>query len=67
MERRIGVAKAIKTTVHAYTASQALVDGPSTHLRRGRAGAAVRGPVPIGSLADIVFLTTRSTAVDEVN
>src|ERR1043165_8061629 len=32
LERRIGVAKAIMTTVHAYTASQALVDGPSTHL-----------------------------------
>jgi glyceraldehyde 3-phosphate dehydrogenase len=95
MGRRIGAKKAIMTTVHAYTASQALVDGPSTHLRRGRAGAAnfvptstgaalattralpqfaglfdgvaVRGPVPAGSLADIVFLTTRPTTVDEVN
>jgi glyceraldehyde 3-phosphate dehydrogenase len=95
MGRRIGVKKAIMTTIHAYTASQALVDGPSTHMRRGRAGAAnfvptstgaaiattralpqfaglfdgvaVRGPVPIGSLADIVFLTTRPTTVDEVN
>ena len=83
------------TTVHAYTASQALVDGPDKHVRRGRAGAAnfvptstgaalattralpqfadlfdgvaVRGPVPAGSLADIVFLTTRPTTVDEVN
>jgi glyceraldehyde 3-phosphate dehydrogenase len=95
MGRRIGVKKAIMTTVHAYTASQALVDEPSEHLRRGRAGAAnfvptstgaaiattkalpqfeglfdgvaVRGPVPVGSLADIVFLTTRPTTVDEVN
>jgi glyceraldehyde 3-phosphate dehydrogenase len=95
MERRIGVAKAIMTTVHAYTASQALIDGPSKHVRRGRAGAtnfvptstgaaiattkalpqlkglfdgvAVRGPVPVGSLADIVFLTTRPTTVEEVN
>jgi glyceraldehyde 3-phosphate dehydrogenase len=93
--RRIGVRKAIMTTIHAYTASQNIVDGPHKHLRRGRAGAAnfvptstgaaaattkalpelrgrfdglaVRGPVAIGSLADIVVLTARQTSVDEVN
>jgi glyceraldehyde 3-phosphate dehydrogenase len=95
MGRRIGVKKAIMTTVHAYTASQAIVDGPNKRVRRGRAGAAnfiptstgaaiattkalpqyegkfdgvaVRGPVPVGSLADIVFLVERATSVDEVN
>jgi glyceraldehyde 3-phosphate dehydrogenase len=93
--RRIGVRKALMTTIHAYTASQNIVDGPHKHLRRGRAGAAnfvptstgaaaattkalpelrgrfdglaVRGPVAIGSLADIVVLTARQTSVDEVN
>jgi glyceraldehyde 3-phosphate dehydrogenase len=93
--RRIGVRKAIMTTVHGYTASQAIVDAPHTHARRGRAGAAnlvptstgaaaattralpeyrgrfdgvaVRAPVPVGSLADIVTLTARPTTVDEVN
>jgi glyceraldehyde 3-phosphate dehydrogenase len=93
--RRIGIVKAIMTTVHAYTASQGIVDGPSKKVRRGRAGAAnfvptstgaaiattkalpqyagkfdgvaVRGPVPAGSLADLVFLTERDTSVDEVN
>ena len=30
-------------------------------------GVAVRGPVPVGSLADIVFLTERKTTVEEVN
>jgi glyceraldehyde 3-phosphate dehydrogenase len=93
--RRIGVQKATMTTVHAYTASQRIVDGPHKHLRRGRAGAAnlvptstgaaaattkalpdfrghfdgvaVRAPVPVGSLADIVVLTTRTTTVAEVN
>lgn len=93
--RRIGVTKAIMTTVHAYTASQALVDAPHRHARRGRAGAAnlvptstgaaaataralpeyrgrfdgvaVRAPVPVGSLADIVVLTNRATTVDELN
>lgn len=93
--RRIGIKKAIMTTVHAYTASQSIVDGPNKRLERGRAGAAnfvptttgaaiattkalpqykglfdgiaIRGPVPIGSVADIVIVTTRTTSMDEVN
>ncbi len=95
MGRRIGVKKAIMTAVHAYTASQALVDGPNKHMRRGRAGGAnlvptstgaaiattkalpqyqglfngvaVRVPLPVGSLADIVFVTERKTTAEEVN
>jgi len=95
MGRRIGVIKAIMTTIHAYTSSQAIVDGPAKKWRRGRAGAAnlvptstgaaiaatetlpefkgkfdgvaVRAPVPAGSLADIVFLTTRPTTEEEIN
>ena len=93
--RRIGVAKAVMTTVHAYTASQSVVDGPDKRFRRGRAaaanlvpattgaalattralpdyagrfdGVAIRAPVPIGSIADITFVTSRKTSVDEVN
>jgi glyceraldehyde 3-phosphate dehydrogenase len=93
--RRIGIQKAIMTTVHAYTASQAIVDGPSKRFERGRAGAAnfvptstgaavatakalpqytdlfdgiaVRGPVAVGSLADMVFVTERKTSVEEIN
>src|SRR5690606_21989439 len=93
--RRIGVKKAIMTTVHAYTASQAIVDAAHKRPRRGRAaganlvptstgaatatakalpelrgrfdGVAVRAPVAVGSLADIVVLTARPTTVDEVN
>lgn len=30
-------------------------------------GIAVRGPVPVGSLADLVFLVERDTTVEEVN
>jgi len=95
MERHFGVQKAILTTIHAYTSSQALVDAPSKKWRRGRAaalnfvptstgaavattealpqykgkfdGVAVRGPVPVGSLSDLVFLTERDTTVEEVN
>jgi glyceraldehyde 3-phosphate dehydrogenase len=93
--RRIGFRKAVMTTVHAYTSSQSIVDGPSRGFRRGRAaaanlvpattgaalattralpeyaglfdGIAVRAPIPVGSLADITFVTSRSTSVDEVN
>lgn len=95
MSRRIGVTKAVMTTVHAYTADQTLVDGPHKTLRRGRAGAAnlvptstgaalatvkilpqyrnkfdglaVRVPVTVGSLVDLVFVTERRTTVEEVN
>jgi len=95
MGRRIGVRKAIMTTIHAYTSTQAIVDGPSDKWRRGRAGAvnlvptstgaaiattkalphyqgrfngvAVRAPVPVGSLADIVFITEKTTSAEEVN
>jgi glyceraldehyde 3-phosphate dehydrogenase len=93
--RRIGIKKAIMTTVHAYTASQGIVDTPSKRFERGRAGAAnfvpittgaakatakalpqldnlfdgiaVRGPVAVGSLADIVIVTERKTSVEEIN
>jgi len=93
--RRIAFKKAVMTTVHAYTASQSVIDGPSKHFRRGRAagvnlvptttgaarattralpeyaglfdGIAVRAPIPVGSIADITFVTSRRTSVDEVN
>lgn len=93
--RRVGIKKAIMTTIHAYTSSQAIVDSPAKKVRRGRAGAAnlvptttgaaiattkalpqysgrfdgvaVRAPVPVGSISDIVFLTERDTSVEEVN
>lgn len=40
LKEKIGIEKAVLNTVHAYTASQALVDGPSKKdLREGRAAA----------------------------
>ena len=95
ISRRIGIKKAVMTTVHAYTASQAIVDGPNKKMRRGRAaaanfvpastgaamattkalpelkgkfdGVAIRGPVPVGSIADIVISAKRTTTVQEIN
>lgn len=93
--RRVGIVKAIMTTVHAYTATQEIVDAPSKSFRRGRAaaanlvpastgaatattralpdyrglfnGVAVRVPVPVGSIADVTFVTKRRTSAEEVN
>lgn len=93
--RRIGFEKAIMTTVHAYTSSQSIVDGPNKKLRRGRAaamnivptstgaaiattrvlpqykgkfdGVALRCPIPCGSISDLVFVTSRTTNIEEVN
>ena len=93
--RRFGVERAAMTTIHAYTAGQQLVDGPSRSFRRGRAGAAnlvptstgaaqataralpelagrfdgvaVRAPIPVGSIADIVFVVGQPTTTEAVN
>lgn len=48
--RRIGIKKAIITTVHAYTANQGTVDGPSKrNFRMGRAGAVNLVPTTTGA------------------
>ena len=48
--RRIGIKKAIMTTVHAYTASQNIVDSISNkNFRMGRAGAANIVPTSTGA------------------
>lgn len=39
LDDSFGVEKAFMTTVHAYTSSQQIVDGPHKDLRRGRAAA----------------------------
>jgi len=48
--RRIGIKKAIMTTVHAYTANQGIVDGPSKrNFRMGRAGGVNMVPTSTGA------------------
>jgi glyceraldehyde 3-phosphate dehydrogenase len=47
--RRIGVERAVMTAVDAYTATQRLVDSPSTSFRHGRAAAANLVPASIGA------------------
>jgi len=96
LHETIGIEKAMLNTVHAYTATQKIVDGPDKKdWRRGRAGAqnivpsstgaakavtqvlpelvgkfdgiAMRVPVISGSIADITFIASRETTVEEVN
>ena len=95
MRRRVGVEKAIMTTVHAYTSTQGIVDSPSKKFKRGRAaaanivptttgaatasakaipeikgkfdGIALRVPIPAGSIADVVFLTSKDITAKELN
>ena len=90
-----GIERGFMTTVHAYTATQALLDGPHKDLRRARAapinliptttgatralatvlpeldgkiGAlAIRAPVPVGSIVDLVVELARPAERDEVN
>jgi glyceraldehyde 3-phosphate dehydrogenase len=49
--RRIGIEKAIMTTIHAYTSTQNIVDGPSGKMRRGRAAAQNLVPTSTGAAA----------------
>jgi glyceraldehyde 3-phosphate dehydrogenase len=39
LKETVGIEKAILNTVHAYTSTQALVDGPAKDFRKGRAAA----------------------------
>ncbi|MBI2587850.1 type I glyceraldehyde-3-phosphate dehydrogenase [Candidatus Azambacteria bacterium] len=64
MGQNPGIAKAAMITVHGYTSSQNLVDGPNKDPRRGRAAA--QNIVP-GSLVDFTFLAKRKTSVEEIN
>ncbi len=56
LDRRFGIRQAIMTTVHAYTSSQQLIDGPGKDFRRGRAGAANMLPASTGA----ALATTRA-------
>jgi glyceraldehyde 3-phosphate dehydrogenase len=85
----------LMTTVHAYTATQPILDAPHKDLRRARAAAinliptttgatralgtvlpelegkigalAIRAPIPVGSIVDLVVELSRPVGRDEVN
>lgn len=63
MEREFGVEKAMLTTVHSYTASQNLQDGPGKDLREARAAA--MNLVPTSTGAAIAVAKTVPSLVDK--
>jgi len=90
-----GIERGFMTTVHAYTATQSLLDGPHKDLRRARAAAinliptttgatralgailpdlegkidalAIRAPVPVGSIVDLVVDLQGPVEREQVN
>jgi glyceraldehyde 3-phosphate dehydrogenase (phosphorylating) len=90
-----GIERGFMTTVHAYTATQPLLDAPHKDLRRARAAAinliptttgatralgvilpelegkigalAIRAPVPVGSIVDLVVDLQRPVEREQVN
>ena len=89
------IERGFMTTVHAYTATQPILDAPHRDLRRARAAAinliptttgatralgtvlpelegkigalAIRAPIPVGSIVDLVAELSRPVGRDEVN
>lgn len=53
-----GVEKALLTTIHAYTATQALVDGPKKDLREGRSAAINMIPTSTGAAIAVTEVLT---------
>ncbi len=54
LDENYGIKKGFMTTVHAYTASQGLVDKPDKKLRRGRAAAVNIVPTTSGATKSVV-------------
>lgn len=60
MDEALGIEKALLNTVHAYTASQSLVDGPAKKdLREGRAGAQNIVPSSTGAAIAVTQVATQ--------
>ena len=95
LQDAFAIERGFMTTIHAYTASQSVLDAPHKDLRRTRAAAinliptttgatralgtvlpvlagkidaiAIRVPIPVGSLVDLVVELGRAVERDEVN
>jgi glyceraldehyde 3-phosphate dehydrogenase len=95
LHETFGIERGFMTTVHAYTATQPLLDAPHKDLRRARAAAinliptttgatralglilpqldgkigalAIRAPVPVGSIVDLVVDLQQPVVREQVN
>jgi glyceraldehyde 3-phosphate dehydrogenase len=82
LKEGFGLEEGLLTTVHAYTATQKTVDGPSKKDWKGGrtaaqniipsatgklTGMAFRVPTPTVSVVDLTFKTTKETSLKEIN
>ncbi|KAI3473931.1 hypothetical protein Pfo_028129 [Paulownia fortunei] len=79
LEKEFGVKTGLMLTVHAYTASQSLQDGPkSANFAKRQANrdaasnslphsSAIRVPVPDGSITELTAVLKKDVTVEEVN
>lgn len=63
LKESIGIEKALLNTVHAYTATQQIVDGPARDYRKGRAGA--QNIIPTSTGAAIATTKAHTDLVDK--
>merc|ERR1711906_83961 len=71
----IGIEKGLMTTIHAYTATQKTVDGPSAKAvgevlpsTKGKlTGMAFRVPTPDVSVVDLTFTSEKDTSIQEID
>merc|ERR1719420_2832648 len=80
LKEGVGIEKGLMTTIHAYTATQKTVDGPSAKDWRGGrvgecipsvkgklTGMAFRVPTPDVSVVDLTFLAEKDTSIKEID
>ena len=78
LSKEIGIEKSMMTTIHSYTASQVLQDGPNKDLREARSaaenivptttGAAIAAALTVPELeGNITFLAKRDISAEEIN
>lgn len=63
MKKAVGIEKAILNTVHAYTSTQSIVDGPAKDFRKGRAAA--QNIIPTSTGAAIATTLAHTDLVDK--
>ncbi len=67
IRKKIGIKKSIMTTIHAYTASQNILDGSQKDYRRGRAGAVNLVPTTTGAAkATITVISELKDKIDGI-
>lgn len=67
LQDKFGIEKALMTTIHSYTSSQSLVDGPNKDLRRARAAALNLIPTSTGAASATAKVVPEAKAFDGIS